>query len=196
MKVITKYDSFGRKHIYLRYRKPSFSFSVKRESLLKFLLLTLCGVALSGVIITMLIIFLFSSQPVIQSSQLSSSVNSVLSNIPVIGAILRVVPIRKLAHFTLYTMLGICLIFYVFTSHNYIYWFVDETHRVKLYSIWNIGLLYAMSDEFHQYFVEGRSAQFSDVAIDFVGVLFGLALILAVLKIYEKITSKEETCNG
>ncbi len=39
------------------------------------------------------------------------------------------------------------------------------------------GLFSAMLDELHQYFVPGRSAQISDVLIDFSGVLFGFCLL-------------------
>jgi VanZ family protein len=37
-----------------------------------------------------------------------------------------------------------------------------------------IGLAYAASDEFHQHFVRGRHASPVDVAIDAVGIAFGL----------------------
>ena len=40
------------------------------------------------------------------------------------------------------------------------------------------SVLYAVSDEFHQSFVPGRSATFSDVCIDSCGVLIGLVIYL------------------
>lgn len=38
-----------------------------------------------------------------------------------------------------------------------------------------IGMSYAISDEMHQYFVPGRFFQLSDVMLDSLGVLLGLA---------------------
>ena len=37
-----------------------------------------------------------------------------------------------------------------------------------------IGVIYAVSDEIHQYFVPGRSMQISDIVIDSFGVLSGI----------------------
>ena len=38
--------------------------------------------------------------------------------------------------------------------------------------------VYACTDEYHQTFVPGRAGAMIDVAVDLVGVLFGLALVL------------------
>ena len=43
------------------------------------------------------------------------------------------------------------------------------------------GVLYAGSDEFHQHFVSGRSPSAFDLLIDAAGVLFGIAILYAVL---------------
>ena len=40
--------------------------------------------------------------------------------------------------------------------------------------------VYACSDEYHQTFVPGRAGAMIDVAVDLVGVLLGLALVLLV----------------
>ncbi len=42
------------------------------------------------------------------------------------------------------------------------------------------AVLYAISDEWHQKFVPGRSASIWDVAIDAAGVILGLALFHAI----------------
>ena len=39
-----------------------------------------------------------------------------------------------------------------------------------------LSFLYACSDEFHQFFIAGRSAQFTDVMIDTCGALIGQTL--------------------
>ena len=41
-----------------------------------------------------------------------------------------------------------------------------------------ISILYAFSDEFHQYFVPGRSSTISDVLIDTTGILFATIIYL------------------
>lgn len=83
--------------------------------------------------------------------------------------------IRKLAHFSVYTVLGF------FAS--------SAIGRRKLFStgsliIAGFGFLYACSDEFHQYFVSGRSCQFKDVMIDTCGVCTGIIISVAVFRIY------------
>ena len=46
--------------------------------------------------------------------------------------------------------------------------------RRELLIPWGIAALYAVTDEFHQLFVPGRSGQFSDVVLDSAGALAGL----------------------
>ena len=44
------------------------------------------------------------------------------------------------------------------------------------------GLLYAISDEWHQLFVKGRRASVYDIAADFMGVLLGVLLFALLLR--------------
>jgi len=44
------------------------------------------------------------------------------------------------------------------------------------------GLLYAISDEWHQLFVKGRQASVYDIAADFIGVLLGTLLFAFLLR--------------
>ncbi|PHS31770.1 MAG: hypothetical protein COA82_09845 [Alkaliphilus sp.] len=44
-------------------------------------------------------------------------------------------------------------------------------------------VLYAISDETHQIFVPGRSAQISDVLIDSVGAIVGILMYLVLARI-------------
>ena len=48
------------------------------------------------------------------------------------------------------------------------------------------GLLYAVSDEFHQLFVPGRAGLVTDVLIDFGGVLIGVLLFWAIYQLCSK----------
>lgn len=43
-----------------------------------------------------------------------------------------------------------------------------------------ICLLYAVSDELHQFFVPGRSCQFTDILLDFIAATAGIALMLFI----------------
>jgi len=75
------------------------------------------------------------------------------------------VQLRKLAHFFLYTILGILLRFVV----SRIKW----PDIPQLGTALLLGLTLAALDEVHQYFVPGRSALVRDVVIDFAGILLG-----------------------
>ena len=44
-----------------------------------------------------------------------------------------------------------------------------------------IGILYAVSDEFHQLFVPGRAGQFRDVLVDGAGTVLGVLLASIVI---------------
>lgn len=82
-------------------------------------------------------------------------------------------PIRKLAHYTLYFILGI-LSFLVVKDYSI-------NKKLIIYSLL-ICFLYACSDEFHQLFVIGRSARVLDVLID----TFGSFCSISILYIFNK----------
>ena len=50
-----------------------------------------------------------------------------------------------------------------------------------------LSLLYACTDEIHQIFVPGRSAQFRDVLIDTLGASFGVIITYLIIKLFTKI---------
>ena len=75
--------------------------------------------------------------------------------------------VRKLAHFTLYFVLG-----------SGLRGLLNYQRRVPCVpATILIGMLYAALDEFHQYFTRGRSASVIDVAIDTSGVIAGCAAV-------------------
>lgn len=86
--------------------------------------------------------------------------------------------VRKIAHFTIYTIGGIILINLV---REY------TKNKPWLYA-WGIGTMYAVTDEIHQYFVPGRSCQITDVILDSCGVITGILLVFLVLKIVKNIS--------
>ena len=77
--------------------------------------------------------------------------------------------IDKLAHFGAYAVLGVLLARAAVGSRWSIAWPVL------------IGLAYAASDEIHQYFVPGRSADAGDWLADALGVGAGCLLVYRVL---------------
>lgn len=80
-------------------------------------------------------------------------------------------PVRKLAHASEYTVLGILYSLSVLSVSAIPKW------RKLLCTAFPLGVLYAMSDEFHQLFVPGRAGRVSDVLIDSSGVLLGIAIV-------------------
>lgn len=53
-----------------------------------------------------------------------------------------------------------------------------------------ICLFYAVTDEFHQSFIPGRTSLVSDILVDFMGAMIGLGLFyLSYYKIYKRKSS-------
>ena len=93
--------------------------------------------------------------------------------------------VRKGAHFILFMLLGLffCLALTSFLSkHNYFTFLISVAFCA----------LYAGTDEFHQYFVEGRGAEFTDVLIDVSGALLGILLSTLIYFIRSKIKKRKE----
>ena len=86
--------------------------------------------------------------------------------------------IRKIAHLSIYALVGSLLMGLVSTFK------LKEKNRILISLI--LGVLYATSDEIHQLFSPGRSAQITDVYIDTLGVLVGIFVILLFIKVFEK----------
>lgn len=55
-----------------------------------------------------------------------------------------------------------------------------------------LSFLYACTDELHQIFVPGRSAQFRDILIDTLGASFGATITHLIIKLFTKI----KTCSN
>ena len=91
--------------------------------------------------------------------------------------------IRKLAHFTIYTILGLLLMCLAETF--------DFTNKKRLLLSVLIGLLYACLDEFHQSFTPGRTPLITDVLIDTLGVIVGSLIVLICIKIIQNNRNKK-----
>ena len=79
--------------------------------------------------------------------------------------------VRKLAHFTVFAVLG-CLLTAACA--------VDLGPGEAFAAAMILGILYAFSDELHQYFVPGRACQLRDVCIDASGVLLGAGVFTLI----------------
>lgn len=86
--------------------------------------------------------------------------------------------IRKMAHFSIYTAVGLLLMSLVSTYN------IKEKNRLIITLI--TGIIYASSDEIHQSFVPGRSPMITDIVIDTMGVILGILLIILGKKIIKK----------
>lgn len=83
--------------------------------------------------------------------------------------------VRKLAHFTIYTIAGINLYGLINTY--------KIKNKSKIIGVLLVGIIYATSDEIHQMFSGGRTPAVMDVFIDSCGVLFGTNMFLITNKI-------------
>ena len=95
--------------------------------------------------------------------------------------------IRKIAHFSLYTLVGL-LIMLLMITYN-----IKQTKRIGVSLI--VGALYAISDEIHQSFVPDRTPMIGDVFIDSSGVIFGILLAVLGVKIFIWLKCKLENQN-
>lgn len=131
------------------------------------------------VILWMLLIFYLSHQPGAASSELSSGVTDAIikfasSFIPSADFNLDFLEhfVRKNAHFFAYFILGVFVL--------------NALSRGKRMTVFKAGMalticmLYAISDELHQYFIPGRSAEVRDVLIDSSGALTGILIFLLI----------------
>ena len=139
-------------------------------------------IRLIAVLCWMALIFFFSAQDAEQSSRTSGRVVETVAEHFVSGyrtmkpaqqlSIRQVLSfyVRKAAHFSEFMVLGFLLVSWGRT------FLADKT---VFPAAWGAGVLYALSDELHQFFSDGRSPQVPDVLIDAGGVLTGVLLFAA-----------------
>lgn len=137
-------------------------------------------------IFVMALIFFFSSQTADVSSETSSGITKIISNI-IASFITRLTSddvyhaihtfIRKTAHFTLFFVLGLS----VANTSSVV--FSLKSGKLLAGSV-AFCILYAISDELHQMVVPGRAAMAGDVLIDTLGSLCAVAIYILVKNIY------------
>ena len=91
--------------------------------------------------------------------------------------------IRKLAHFGIYTLLGL------FSMSFFATFKISRVKQTVMTTSW--GILYASTDELHQLFINGRNASILDVILDTSGVIFGIFIVILILNIVKKLKTKE-----
>jgi VanZ family protein len=130
--------------------------------------------------VMMFIIFNFSTQNGTQSGSLSDSIYYFINgliHLP-LSKDLATFIIRKCAHMTEYGVYALTLL-YAF----------KHTKKLKLspYPLSVVcAFLYACTDEMHQFFVSGRSAQFRDVMIDTCGALLFILVAYLIHRVRER----------
>mgnify|MGYP001100043944 CR=1 FL=1 len=93
-------------------------------------------------------------------------------------------PVRKAAHMTEYAILGLL-------SFAFYRGILKKEMRQFLAALLTAAV-YAATDEFHQYFIPGRSAEVMDVCIDTLGASIGLAILFFTLKVVRKHCQKSK----
>ena len=152
------------------------------------------AVAIIGLVVLYVMIFMLSADDAEQSSEISRAVTGFFykiydhlfhGNMDVIynDAIQDTLEweglIRKLAHFTEYLGVG-------FLSYSVMaLWFPNVWKNTGLVMIQL--LVSASADEFHQYFVPGRHASVKDVCIDCIGGIAGILLFQLLYFLGKKI---------
>lgn len=144
---------------------------------------------LSFIILVLWICFIFrnSSEVAEVSSQRSGALAAFLMNI------ISEHMLRKMAHLFEYTVLGILLknLIDCFTIS------ISEKNRIDKIKVFKIiipaiaGAVIASLDEFIQFNTDGRSAQISDVVLDFVGVLAGIVILCLFYKLIQFVNVKK-----
>ena len=89
--------------------------------------------------------------------------------------------VRKLAHVAEYLVLGLCLMVNILDLRKSREGQRPQGRRWSMIAgcgiAWTVGAIYAMTDEFHQTLVPGRSGEVLDVCIDAAGVLCGVVVM-------------------
>ncbi|MCQ2427772.1 MAG: VanZ family protein [Clostridia bacterium] len=152
-------------------------------------------------LLLMAVIFMFSSAPAAESDAESGRVISFI--LKLIGTDISVMSpedaaaimsrmnffVRKAAHFTEFAALGFSLLH--FTDLLRLSFGFPKPGAGFMISLLT-GVCYAFSDEFHQFFSDGRAPRLSDVLIDSAGVISGISVCLLICLIYIKISEKKQ----
>ena len=125
-------------------------------------------------------IFCMSLNNAEESKALSDSLAQRLINF--LGINIPKVILRKGAHFVEFAGLGLCLCNALYASFG---------HRLTPVFALVGSVIYAISDEVHQIFSEGRACRITDVLIDSAGALLGIIIVFIIMERRNKNGSTE-----
>lgn len=129
----------------------------------------------SAVLFVCAAIFWFSDKGADASNEQSSWIMMLCERI--FGTSFTVFFVRKAAHICEFAALG----FFSAIAFSYSFKSIRKVPFALAFSV-----LYAVSDEIHQLYVEGRAGQVRDVLIDTLGILGGIAVVLVLYFIINK----------
>ncbi len=135
----------------------------------------------AALIAVMAIIFHLSHQTAKESSETSDSLIAWIYGM--LGVFFSQDVIRTLAHLCEFAGLG-------FLTSNLIFSFTD---KIKPFLSILFSWLYALTDEIHQIFVDGRAFQISDLAVDLGGVTLGTAVFALLIFFIKTVNSKKNS---
>lgn len=138
----------------------------------------------------MAVIFILSHQPASVSSGLSSGITGFILDLfngifPGMDTEIHEIHflVRKNAHFFAYLFLGILLLNAIRKKGG--------MQLREILSAFIASVLYAVSDEVHQLFIDGRSGEVRDVMIDSAGAATGIALYWGIYKLLVKVKERK-----
>ena len=145
------------------------------------IIIKIIGITL--ILIWMMTVFIFSNEKATESKVTSRKVTiaivqaisgkDISDNEKLLVSVDKVV--RKLAHYTLYTVGGVLIISFAYT--------MDKTQKEKILYSLAFGICFVITDEVHQLFVPGRTGRLLDVGIDTFGIITGILIFLIIKKI-------------
>lgn len=131
-------------------------------------------------LLMMTFIFVHSAMPAVVSDQESSVFAEAVARLFGLDMDTASFIVRKIAHFMEYLVLGLCLMFFA-DGFRMPEGSSRGAHLLRRgLPAWVCGTLYAVSDEIHQRYVQGRSCEFRDVCIDAAGVLVGVGIWMLI----------------
>lgn len=142
-------------------------------------------------VVFMIIIFIYSSKTAVQSSASSDPIAEFLLSIyeSVFGRFpqdqlpeklnMFSTLVRKTAHLCEYALLAVLVSFHLYVS--------GLSKKKMIITSISICAFYACTDEFHQYFVEGRACRFTDICIDTIGSVIGTFSFLMITLLIRKV---------
>lgn len=135
-------------------------------------------------LLCMVAIFVFSAQNADSSQELSDGLlarlKELIALLPSISGQDAEHDIRKYAHLFEFCMLGVASALLFGELRRDFRLAALKSRFGALIAAWVFCIFYAATDELHQYFVPGRSAQVSDVALDSCGALIGCMIVFII----------------